>query len=557
MTKSGTVSFWTTGEAFYNLMLEYLKAGKFQNVQLSLEDAGLPNDYMVECWKGKFKLSGDTRTDEGLQIDLLTTSNEDWIEAMYTGLITIAKDLYGSKNIPSSDIIIELLENDSYSIVIVEKLPILKYIKLDDFLQLLSEKLFDNLPEIIQVGSLSDICMSNPNSTSGFLLNDGRFIQITHESHRYVERTLWKLGIVKKLSDGSKDEDAIRISFNTISSFLKYRHEMSDAQIVELVKASEWIKRFYLAAPNSESVQNVLLQQYAKKLDNGQKFANLCFLKEHLSMFLNEQIQLPIFNNEIDESFNGIKYLMVRTSPVKSVPGLFDSVKTSNDENIFFAVQEVEAKFEKFETEPKYFYQEFIDGYNGVANCINYRDKYSFTYSLSEKQGEIVSGGFDESSKLANKKIGDALHELSHFAARLSKWLFSEVQIEFVIDYKSGIVYIVQFRILNRHFVEGTQPKYQIDAAKIIGLTFNSCERKTVKKEDILFVKSGDETKIKSEELLKKKALVVQANVEFSHLLAMSISLNIPSIYATIKFNPEELGELVVIDTSKVDAVMY
>jgi hypothetical protein len=37
----------------------------------------------------------------------------------------------------------------------------------------------------------------------------------------------------------------------------------------------------------------------------------------------------------------------------------------------------------------------------------------------------------------------------------------------------------------------------------------------------------------------------------------MSISLNIPSIYATIKFNPEELGELVVIDTSKVDAVMY
>jgi hypothetical protein len=142
--------------------------------------------------------------------------------------------------------------------------------------------------------------MSNPNSTSGFLLNDGRFIQITHESHRYVERTLWKLGIVKKLSDGSKDEDAIRISFNTISSFLKYRHEMSDAQIVELVKASEWIKRFYLAAPNSESVQNVLLQQYAKKLDNGQKFANLCFLKEHLSMFLNEQIQLPIFNNEID-----------------------------------------------------------------------------------------------------------------------------------------------------------------------------------------------------------------------------------------------------------------
>jgi hypothetical protein len=47
--------------------------------------------------------------------------------------------------------------------------------------------------------------------------------------------------------------------------------------------------------------------------------------------------------------------------------------------------------------------------------------------------------------------------------------------------------------------------------------------------EDILVVESDAESK----ELIGKKALIVKSNVEFSHILALSKTLCIPSMFAT------------------------
>jgi hypothetical protein len=61
-----------------------------------------------------------------------------------------------------------------------------------------------------------------------------------------------------------------------------------------------------------------------------------------------------------------------------------------------------------------------------------------------------------------------------------------------------------------------------------MGKTFSK-GRGTINVKDILVIDSDGE----SELLLGKKALIVKEDVEFSHILALSKALRIPSIYGT------------------------
>jgi hypothetical protein len=87
-------------------------------------------------------------------------------------------------------------------------------------------------------------------------------------------------------------------------------------------------------------------------------------------------------------------------------------------------------------------------------------------------------------------------------------------------------VYVVQLRLLeNNHSRFDTDPNNLTNIVGV-GQTFSK-GNEVVKIEDILIVDADAD----SEALLGKKALIVKENVEFSHILALSKSLRIPSVF--------------------------
>ena len=121
----------------------------------------------------------------------------------------------------------------------------------------------------------------------------------------------------------------------------------------------------------------------------------------------------------------------------------------------------------------------------------------------------------------------------------LGEGLKENIQIEFVIS--DDKVYIVQLRILKN---EPTHHNSVPDKKQILYKGKSFCtgyheysgwkpgdpDPQEFKLEDVLVI---DEDADDSSLLLGKKALIVRNdNIEFSHMLALSKALNIPSIYA-------------------------
>lgn len=152
-----------------------------------------------------------------------------------------------------------------------------------------------------------------------------------------------------------------------------------------------------------------------------------------------------------------------------------------------------------------------------------YEGKSTFTYEVSDKQGDVVRGV--KSDLLLKPEVYD---ELRSIARDLYNDLQIPIQIEFVVD-KNDKLYIVQLRELKNHF-EKTAILSRPEASEVIvnGQTFSKGHEK-VKVEDILIIDSDGESKL----LLGKKALIVKSDVQFSHLLALSKALEIPSIFNT------------------------
>jgi phosphoenolpyruvate synthase/pyruvate phosphate dikinase len=193
-------------------------------------------------------------------------------------------------------------------------------------------------------------------------------------------------------------------------------------------------------------------------------------------------------------------------------------------------------------------FQEFIDGLNGVSmHDTSNKHAYLFDYAVSTKQGDIVNGKQSDASLTAAK-----LHELEKIGKQLSKDFRCKIQLEFVIA-TDGTLYIVQFRTFDKIILQHERSKEELDESIIIGKTFTSApdsswSRLTVDVDDILVV---DEDAL-SEQLLGKKALIVKNDTSFSHILALSTALDIPSIYATGDFDLSAYaGKQLVIDTSR------
>ena len=190
----------------------------------------------------------------------------------------------------------------------------------------------------------------------------------------------------------------------------------------------------------------------------------------------------------------------------------------------------MKAEFEKFkgvrgDNELHVFYQEFLEGSNGVCHIRREpnrsNEEFVFSYMVSSNQGDIVNGKKSEETLSKPHEI-----ELQTLTYRIFKELQCDgLQFEFVIHNDS--VYIVQMRELENEFEKalgGGAPQ----GALIKGKSF-SAGGVEIDVNDILIIESDG----KPELLLGKKALIVTGDVEFSHLLALSKALRIPSMYAT------------------------
>ncbi len=166
-----------------------------------------------------------------------------------------------------------------------------------------------------------------------------------------------------------------------------------------------------------------------------------------------------------------------------------------------------------------WFYQEFLEGANGVCHCM---DKGDFSYALSENQGDIVAG------KKGGLALTDEFHgKLKKIASMLYEDLGEPLQLEFVIHDEK--VYIVQLRMLENN-PETTANIGRPEDVIYEGITFSKGGGEFDVK-DILIV----ESEAQAEQLIGKKALIVEDKVQFSHILALSKSLKVPSVYGTGK----------------------
>lgn len=363
---------------------------------------------------------------------------------------------------------------------------------------------------------------------NGVILKDGTFIQCEgFNQHRFVYPLLHKLKLVDS-PDWIQDESAIHVSSSQLSGKVAYDMERaSEFEFKQLATDKQLSTLFHLRKQllgiygQRDTIGRVLYEYHSKLINYGGKYNGLSFLKRFY-----KNIRTPKFCKHVKD-VDWSKSVCIRTSPIYSLPGLLNSKFDVKFSNYKKAITEIRNDYKRFadliaDNSLHYFFQEQLQGINGVCH-VRGREK-SFSYSASETRGDIVRGKRGQSR--LNEKIVKELHSL---AIDLHEDFDKSIQLEFVVS--KGKLYIVQFRLLHNE-PEETLLQYSEPPENVIcsGVTF-SFGKIDVNTNDILVVKNDGDSSL----LIGKKALIVTDNVEFSHLLALSKALRIPSMYNTGK----------------------
>jgi hypothetical protein len=360
----------------------------------------------------------------------------------------------------------------------------------------------------------------------GVLLPSGHLITCGYQEHNYVYPILSEMGLTKA-SDWTHCDESFHISSRQLSGTVAHHFEhpwreginITDEQLHSLYKLRHQLSGIY--GGDNRSITEMLIRYVGYLEKHGGKWNNLKFLEK----FYKHRIKLPKFSKSPVENVKNC----LRTSPKYSLPGLLES-KFDLTEN---SVQELEQTFEKFKdirsgNQLHYFYQEFLEGANGVFHI----DQNGFRYDISEKRGDIVQG------KSGNLTIFETTKRRLHkLAEMLYKDIDAPLQVEFVVN--EDEVFVVQLRLLENN-PERTVIVHKPENFMVDGKTFSHGTVENLDVNDILVLdEDGD-----SELLLGKKALIVKRNVEFSHILALSKALRIPSFYAVEKFELPTSGKV-------------
>lgn len=513
--------FYTTGEGFTNLLNDYYSSGLFDLFDKLLGD-NLDEDQKKLAFRLRMELTGTTQNGGDLSCHFHEKDTEDFPEKLYYAVKTSIRGIL-NEDIRELDWIIEQEEEEGAKNIRV----LLKYIPADEILQICKKYILRE--HGYEVSEYPDI--EDGFTISGVITKDGSFIQCGYMDHINLFSILYSVGM-SDAPDWTDSKEVIHISSSQVGGtpafYLGKRHfsrenKITEEQIKTLWRIRKWASETRDLEDNK--VASKIRRHCVLSEKNGGKYGNLIFLQKFYP-----EVKLPKFSKELMD-FQGSEKVFIRTSPEHSLPGLLNSrIIDFSEDSYQSTVSEIESEFERFKdirkgNEIHWFVQELLEGINGVChirkepNCSD--QKYTFGYQISETQGDVVNG------RGTSDKLPYVLEkELLNISESIFKDLNQGVQLEFVIS--ENQVYIVQLRVLENEF-ETALGSRRPESTIYEGITFSKGSEVDLPIEDILIVKE-DAMPV---DLLGKKALIVENNSEFSHIMALAKTLEIPAIYGT------------------------
>jgi hypothetical protein len=528
--------------------MDFFSSGEFEKFHQLLGDGNLDRPQKMLAFRHRMKLGGDTRTEEGLSCEFLQEEPEDFNETLYYAIRT-AIVAANRKHDRWNDKTLEIREIAKFGYKDI--VTLLEHFTIEEICQRCYKYIIEE--EGYTLTTLYDAISKNDHTISGLLMRNGEFVQCGYQDHISLYPVLVQLGLVE--GDDRLDCDAISISSNMLcgaASFgleslhfdLNERYQLSDEQMTELWRLREYHLQHY-TSNGKRSISEGMREFLCYKEAMGTKYGNIMFLKRFFPHIKTCEVSKDFRKDWISN--------FVRTSPKYSIPGLLNSIKTNSEEEAHNATIKIQEDFEKHKgvrgrNKIHWFYQEYLEGENGVLNCIKTKEvsagysreyanlmEYDIRIACSPVQGDIVSG------KKSSFEISlDDQSTLRKIARELATTFEEDIQLEFV-RVAEGDIRIVQFRTLKGSPQVNFEPQdTELKKAIVVGKTFckpyyTACGDE-VNTNDILVVEEDCE----SEALLGKKALIVEMDTNFSHILALSKALNIPSLYGTGKVDLPE-----------------
>ena len=532
------LSFSYTGEGMTRTIKDFIESGLYYNAVEILKGGGFDSNQCRLFFIGSYIFEGDTS--EGGDLEVVTREpieTEELIELLVTGIRTLIAEYNeeDEERLYLQDIF-HWRWKDKHNLDNVNKHLESLYFVFPK--KVLKQMLFKTMT--LEAGF--DIMDGIGPNFDGVILEDGTIIACGHQQHNELYPFLCSMDLASA-SCWTDDDKTIHISSGQMSGTLAHHIEnWEDYKDMGEKNISGSIMKTIIANHKnlslygrSGNMMERILRFYEDDAEMGGKYGKLYFLQKCYP-----EINLPQFGKE---EIPNVKNC-IRTSPKMSIPGLLNSKFDINENSI----KEIEADFEKYKNvvgysefmggewrttnKLHYFYQEYLEGVNGVAHC---RNKI-FTYDCSNKRGDIVDG-----KKGSVRLDFEPGYELKMILEKLHNDLNKDIQVEFVVD-KNNKLYIVQLRTLENAWNDFPQ---DVDKDKIIvkGKSFHMTDARNLKREDVLIIDEDCE----SELVIGKKGLIVRNETEFSHALALSFALKIPSIYGV--GNDFELPEVFNMNT--------
>lgn len=405
MAETKRLSFWTTGEDFTFLVRDLINSGLFYNAIEILKDGGMPDELIFTFILGGLKFEGDTRENPDLTVE--TDTPEDPAEMLTTGWMTMCS----SEGYYYDDFdALEDSDNKHYE-ALKSILPNLK----KNIIPYIWKRVIENEGYTIhEEVSLEEV-------SNGVILENGYLIECGWQEHKDLYPVLHRLGFASS-SSWIHDEKVIHLSGGTLHGTIA--NELNNPDIYDTRATKEqieavfnWRQHFceFYGGFEREKVVDAIRRTMVVSLNAGAKYGNLKFLEKYYN------VKLPKIDlNPIEGRY------CIRTSPDKSIAGLLNSKFeiTENSEN------EIWADWEKYKDVIKdnkltLFYQEYLEGDNGVAHYIK---KGDFNYSVSSERGDVVRG-----KKTSGVISNEVYQELRDFCRQLYEDLGKQIQVEFVV----------------------------------------------------------------------------------------------------------------------------
>lgn len=492
----------------YNFFLE----GNFRAAYLTLKDGGLDDSKIEDFYRQRLKLTGS-----GVDGDVFISENNqpltdtEFNEKLFYAIET----LISNTNFEFDDIFTDRISKNKE---VNEQLEYLfKIIDKDRVRELTVRKFF--------YYEGYDVVEQLTEGSSGVILSNGITIELGYNEHQYLYEILYELGYADS-EFWTDDSKVIHISSNQISGSLayavkdlKYLSDLSDNELARCKPlTTKQLKALFV---------NRHLKFYGsddtiaiKSITNGYQLIHNCGGKYGKLQFLKDCYPQMNYPRIAKTPIDGVKNC-IRTSLDVPMHGLVDSFFGEITKNTIKTIQSQwdEVKHICPNNKLHFFFQEYLDGSNGVAHLID----NEFKYSLSANQGDIVDG------KVGTEKLS-AKHELElkEFMLDLYNKGGENIQIEFVIS--DDKLFIVEMKYLETTFFnEDLVIKVKKEDVLFTGTSFSrGIER--VNKNEVLYVTDDC---VESKHIAGKKAVIVENETEFSHILALAASLKIPAIYGT------------------------